>query len=700
MVDELASSTGPLRVGDCVVAVDGVPLEALIRDRPGHAYHVGDIVRYQIRRSGTSASSQCTGPLTEVSVVLDRYRPAVVLGQHPSVLPLAVCLLALGSFLVAVRPRLRATRALLIAACLFPFGMTEWPFGTQVVDLAAHRLWPFVIGDTANALFWGALLLMAVSLPRRQLPRWVVAGCFVGPLGLHLLYLTATLPGHTSGLARLARLVTVSLAAAYTVPLLMVIGLLTGYRDLARDEKRRAVRWVLVPFTFAAVCYLGLGQIPAALTNRPLVPWTWLYGMFLLVLVALAISVVRNHLFEVRVIIRRWALRVLTLLTGVVIAVGGSQLLVPLPTGIPTTWAAAAIGVTAFGACVLISRVERVLQRKVFGARADNATMLSALAPPRGAPSSNEDGLAATLEALREALRLAFVRLELTMPGMPPLILAAGTHHRPELVLPLRADSAVLGQLSLAVRPGLEPLGHNDERLIDALGQILASHAYNVGLQHALRQALARAVTAREDERRRVRREIHDGIGPLLAAALLRTELAAPTAPPTQARTFNQLRELQQTALSDLRHLVEGLRPPALDHGGLDTALRQHANLSVTGHPCDSPEVVIQVSGDLTDLPAAIEVAAYRIGQEAITNATRHAHARHIDVRLERSPGSLVVQVSDDGRGVPKASNIAGVGMVSMRERATELGGEYITETLTPGTRIRAQLPIVLDLAS
>ena len=149
-------------------------------------------------------------------------------------------------------------------------------------------------------------------------------------------------------------------------------------------------------------------------------------------------------------------------------------------------------------------------------------------------------------------------------------------------MLPLYAGKVHVGQLSLAVRPGLEPLGRADERLLDALGHVLASSAYNLGLQQALRKALAQAVTAREEERRHIRREIHDGIGPLLAAALLRTETAMELPPgcASQAESLQKLHALQQTALTDVRSLVEGLRPPALDHGGLLAALQQHAELS------------------------------------------------------------------------------------------------------------------------
>jgi signal transduction histidine kinase len=326
--------------------------------------------------------------------------------------------------------------------------------------------------------------------------------------------------------------------------------------------------------------------------------------------------------------------------------------------------------------------------------------MIAALSPRTTPVVTDESGLVATLDVLMHALRLAFVRLELTMPGMSPLSVSRGVSVQPDRVMPLYAGKVHVGQLSLAVRPGLEPLGRADERLLDALGHVLASSAYNLGLQQALRKALAQAVTAREEERRHIRREIHDGIGPLLAAALLRTETAMDLSPgsASQAESLQKLHVLQQTALTDVRSLVEGLRPPALDHGGLLAALQQHAELSAVMGKHDSPTVTFDVPDDLSILPAAVEVAAYRIGQEAISNATKHAHAQRITVRISRADNGLILEIDDDGIGVPAHTNGSGVGKASMTERATELGGWCINEhSPTGGTRVKAWLPILSE---
>jgi signal transduction histidine kinase len=701
VINEVVPGVSGLSVGDCVVAVDGRPLEHIVRNGPVRNYKVGDLVRYDVRRSDAPLERDCSGPLASAEVTLTAYRFGSVLREHVSVLLLACSMLALGAFLVAVRPRSGAPRALLAAGCLYLFGRTVWPFGIQVVDLASGpRLWPFVIGDTANALFWGALLLMATSLPRQGLPpRRLVIGCFVLPLALHLLYIVVALR-QTSELGKLARLITVSFGAGYAIPVLMVLALVFGYWSVGQPEKRAAVRWVLIPFTLGTFAYFGLGQLPTAITGRPLIPWTWFRGLFILVLAAMTVAIVRNHLFQVQIVVRRWGLRSIALVAAIAGVLMLWRLLV-VPRTRPADWlTAAAAGGLIAALCVTIAVLNRALQRRLFGARADSDVMIAALSPRTTPVVTDENGLTATLDALRHALRLEFVHLDLTMPGMTPLRLTRGASRLPDRVIPLYAGKIHVGQLSLAVRPGLEPLGRADERLLEALGHVLASSAYNLGLQQALRRALAQAVTAREEERCRIRREIHDGIGPLLAAALLRTETAMdqPSGSSTQAESLLKLHDLQKTALTDIRSLVEGLRPPALDHGGLLSALQLHAELSAGSAAPNAPQVSFEVSGDVDMLPAAVEVTAYRIGQEAISNATKHASAQHITVRVTRTEDSLTVEIDDDGIGVAADINPRGVGLASMTERATELGG-WCTNGHSPagGTRVKAWLPILIE---
>ena len=143
--------------------------------------------------------------------------------------------------------------------------------------------------------------------------------------------------------------------------------------------------------------------------------------------------------------------------------------------------------------------------------------------------------------------------------------------------------------------------------------------------------------------------------------------------------------------IAELRRVVYQLRPPALDELGLVGALERH--LATYQGPPGSTEVVLHAPPVLPGVPAVVEVAAYRIVAEAVTNAVRHAHAAHCDVRLELN-GGLLVEVSDDGTGIA-ATAAAGTGVHSVRERALELGGEcVVTRRVPSGTRVRAVLPV------
>jgi signal transduction histidine kinase len=200
-------------------------------------------------------------------------------------------------------------------------------------------------------------------------------------------------------------------------------------------------------------------------------------------------------------------------------------------------------------------------------------------------------------------------------------------------------------------------------------------------------------VSAREEERRRLRRDLHDGVGPQLAALMLELETASdlvsdnPGASALMAKLSRRAREI----VSDVRHSVHALRPPALDELGLIGALREGA---IQYGPAGL-RVSVESPDELSQLPAAVEVACYRIAQEALANVVRHAGASTCSIRiyLDDEAHVLIVEVEDDGRGI-REDDRAGVGMISMRERTEELGGRCTVRPLAGGgTLVRALLP-------
>jgi len=239
--------------------------------------------------------------------------------------------------------------------------------------------------------------------------------------------------------------------------------------------------------------------------------------------------------------------------------------------------------------------------------------------------------------------------------------------------------------------------------LLEDLAPQVGVAVHAVRLTADLQRSREQLVLAREEERRRLRRDLHDGLGPQLAGLALKLETLRNRlhGDPLADSLLADLAKQTQNATADIRHLVYELRPPTLDELGLVMALREGVT-QFSQQGCNDLNITFEAPESLPPLPAAVEVAVYRITQEALTNVIRHAEAHncHVHLRLDESAGLLCLEVQDDGKGVHKKRR-TGVGLNSMRERAEELGG---TLTITPapngGTGLVACLPCrPIDLA-
>jgi signal transduction histidine kinase len=234
------------------------------------------------------------------------------------------------------------------------------------------------------------------------------------------------------------------------------------------------------------------------------------------------------------------------------------------------------------------------------------------------------------------------------------------------------------------------PLRSAGQTVLDDLAGHIGGllHAHRIG--HDLRVARERLVLATEEERRRLRRDLHDGLGPALAGHLLRVDVAARAAEPGSAaeQSLIELQREMQSTMSDLRRVVEGLRPPALDELGLTGAVQQVVHRLTAG---TAVRVELEVA-PLPQLPAAVEVAAFRIVSEAVTNVVKHAGATRCRIAIDGSRRCLQIRVEDDGRGGQPRSG-SGHGLETMRERAEELGGALLV-TASEGTTVCADLPL------
>jgi two-component system, NarL family, sensor kinase len=272
--------------------------------------------------------------------------------------------------------------------------------------------------------------------------------------------------------------------------------------------------------------------------------------------------------------------------------------------------------------------------------------------------------------------------------------LAAASGERPDAplrALPLQHGAETIGRLLIAPREfaGM-PVQFNEQLLADVARQVSLT-LWAAQLSTDLQASRLRIVTAREEARRQLRRELHDGLGAGLASITLQADTAMdllPDDPQTAVQILESLIEQSEQTTRELRRVIHDLRPPVLDDVGLNGALQELLNIRTT------TEFDLDVPAALPLLPAAVEIALYRIAQEATTNIIKHAQARHATLTLRLSEQAAVLKIEDNGQGLlSDGSN--GVGRHSMRERAEELGGTLTIQPNQPhGCTVTAQIPL------
>jgi signal transduction histidine kinase len=259
---------------------------------------------------------------------------------------------------------------------------------------------------------------------------------------------------------------------------------------------------------------------------------------------------------------------------------------------------------------------------------------------------------------------------------------------RPLADVPLTYQGSEVGHLYVAARHPGTTLSNRDLRLLSDLAQQIGVAQYAIRASEQLQASRAALVAAREEERRRIRRDLHDGLGPTLASMKLQLTAVARLLEPEPGRAADLLDEVRKSmdeTTVDVRRLVYGLRPPLLDELGLVAALRNHPATQSGLHVTIDPE-------QLPELPAAVEVALYRIASEAIHNAARHSGGQQCRVCIDVTTNEVHMRVSDGGRGLPEHL-VDGVGIAAMRERAAEIGGT-VEVTSDDGTTVTTVVPL------
>ncbi len=488
------------------------------------------------------------------------------------------------------------------------------------------------------------------------------------------------------------------------------------YRRVSSRAQREQTKWVVLGITSGLGGYLIVltalnivvpaAAAPAAVVAT-LVGATVEYACLLLIPVSIAIALLHSRLFDVDLLINR-ALVYGTLtacVAGVYVLIVGSLGALFQVRG-NLVVALLATGVVAVLFHPLRERLQRGVNRLLYGQRDEPYAVISRLSQRLEATLAPDAVLPAIAETVAQALKLPYVAIALEEAGRLDVAASYGILVGAPLKLPLVYQAEAIGALILGARSPGEPWTPADRHLLDELARHAGAATHAVRLTADLQRsnvdlvaARERLVTAREEERRRLRRDLHDGLGPALAALTLKVGAARKLLPRDQAAADALLGELSddiQATVGDIRRLVYNLRPPTLDELGLVGAIRERAAQYTSGHGAehaDGLRIAVNAPDLLPLLPAAVEVAAYRITQEALTNVARHAHAHTCHVRLSLDD-MLQLEIADDGVGLP-AERRCGVGLTAMRERSVELGGTCVVEpTPTGGTRVLARLPV------
>ncbi|MEV6549612.1 histidine kinase [Streptomyces sp. NPDC051597] len=387
------------------------------------------------------------------------------------------------------------------------------------------------------------------------------------------------------------------------------------------------------------------------------------------------------------------------LLTAALIAVytlGSLLVLRALPGGLSTqALVSGAVGLAAGALLYPCARLAvRVVDRVYYGDRARPYHVVRALSRRLSQAAAPAQAPRLLCDTVVSTLNLPGAEVVVDTRGGPRTLAAAGEPVPGSHRFPLTYEGSVIGHLRVAPRAGQRALDRQDEEVLRSLAEQASPALASVRLYEDLRAARERMVVTREEARRALRHDLHDSLGPALSGARLQIDTARFAVPDgsAAARPLETASEGIGQAIAELRQISAGLAPAALDRNGLDGALRQLADRfgqRLLVDVCFSPD-------PLPPLPAAVEVAVYLIGGEALNNVVRHSGAGAAALRVRVVPDEVVIEVGDDGHGLVEHRSRDGVGIRSMRERTAELGGRF---ALAPGPDggllVRASFPPV-----
>lgn len=635
--------------------------------------------------------------LNEIGLNLNIYGTyQVVLDSVP-----ALAYLALGIFITRRQPD--DLVASLMSLGMIATGLIIIP---EIIPALEHAfpsvgtVWLAILYFLAMPLF----VYVIATIPNgRFQPRWILSVGVVMVVSNMFAILLELFSGYSTGELPGAAFVAVGLLAWISI----VGGQIYRYRRTFSQTERQQMKWVffgLIGFASGGLAWALIfdQQVLGTETTQLWLNLLALPALLLLALVlplSMSFAILRYRLYDIDVILNRTV--VYLLLTAVVIAtyvliVGGLGAIIR---GHSDSWLPFfAVGVIAILLQLLRDRIQHRANRLMFGARDDPYAVLTTLGHDLSATTPPDAALQRTVETIVSTLKLPYAAIDLREESGFITSASSGKPLAEPDSIPMVYHGEAVGRLLVSPRSTSEPFTDKERRLLEDIAVHAGAVASSVQFTRALQAAREHLVFAREEERRRIRRDLHDGLGPTLATQTLYLDAAIDLLPddPTLAQEALQAIKQQNSALiGDIRRLVYQLRPPALDELHLVGAIQSHA-----AQIADKPGLGITVRAEpepFPEMPAAVEVAIFRVVEEALTNVVRHGNADECRISLNlvaNSPVTLHLEISDDGVGLPDRPN-PGIGLRSMRDRIEELGGEFdIARLPAGGTRIVASIQL------
>ncbi|WP_028551950.1 sensor histidine kinase [Paenibacillus sp. UNC451MF] len=611
----------------------------------------------------------------------------------------------------------REPMAILAALAMVAFG-TSFPSLTWVASqgIAWQESWFSFV----SSLGWIGLSLLFLLFPNGSfVPRWTfVVFLFISIVDISSFFNQGSI-WNKFGISAYLQLLWYTSST-----LILIYSQIYRFLKVSSPAQRQQTKWVVYGLAVGMIGFVGMSILfDPSMNDGSAMTYVYLNALLNLSLLAipftLTMAILRHRLWDIDPLVNRTLVYgALSLCVAAIYILSVYYLSQLFETKDNLFISLASTAVVAAAFAPLKERLQRLVNRMMKGRHDDPYAVLLELGSQLVQPLAPEAMLEVLASTVKESLRLPYAGIALGVGGQDALVASAGVPIHEVRPFPIIHRGEQLGMLYLSCRSPGEAFSSEDNKFLDVLlhqaGPIVENVNMTLGMKllaKDLQESREKLVLAREEERRQIRKNLHDDLAPRLAALALNVATAEKYVvkkPDIAIEMLGDLRRVIRATVDEIRTLVHDLRPPSLDELGLISAIQERvselnkpARLLADELGTIPIHIHLLEPPPLPDLPAAVEVAAYRIVTESLVNVIKHSQATDCTIRLHISENKqLVIEVTDNGTGLPPSyaqqlPGKGGIGLHSLRERAAELGGQCSIERLQQGgTRVLAILPI------